>query len=281
MRPLVVAGSIVLDIVAQVERLPQPGETMGGATLARYPGGKGANQALAAHRLGAEVRLIARTGRDSFRDEALAILREEGIDLTGVTADGSAPTAAALISVAADGENQIVVASGANMTLRPEHLDLPAGAAVLCQLEVPIDTVAAAAQRADWFVLNTAPALDVPAEILAAADLLIANETEAAAYGEGLHRAKGLVAVTLGARGAILYRNGQQVARAAPPAVTVVDTVGAGDAFSAALAVALLEGRPPEKALDFACAAGALAVTRAGAQPSMPRRAEVEAILAR
>ena len=279
---ITVVGSVNLDLVATADRLPAPGETVTGATLARHPGGKGANQALAAARLGARVRLVARVGADAMAEEALALLRAEGVDLDSCRADPSAPTGVALIAVALDGENQIVVAPGANAALTPDDIDLELTDALICQLEVPVETVAAAVGRARGFVcLNLAPAVGVPEAALARADLLVANQGEAAVYGERLHAHGALVAVTAGAAGATLYRHRQALATAAPPRVQAVDATGAGDAFVAALSVALLEGRAPEAALAFACAAGALSATRAGAQPSLPRRSEVDALLAR
>lgn len=280
--PIIVLGSVNLDFVARAPTLPRPGETVTGATLARHPGGKGANQALAARRLDAEVRLIARVGADPLADEALTLLRAEGVDLSGVRADAEAATGVALIAVDAGGENQIVVASGANAQLTPDRLPaLPEGA-LLCQLELPVETVAAAVARARGFVaVNLAPALPIPDAVLARADLLVANAAEAATYGARLHAGPGLVAVTLGAEGATLFRHGEPIASAPPPPVAVVDSTGAGDAFTAALVIALLEGRPPDAALAFACAAGALATTRPGAQPALPRRAEVDSLIAR
>ena len=275
---ITVVGSVNLDIVARGERLPRPGETVTGATLARHPGGKGANQALAARRLGAEVQMVARVGRDAAADEALALLRAAGVDLSRCLVDESAATGVALVAVAADGENQIVVAPGANARLRPPDVDdLPLADALLCQLEVPLATVMHAAVRAYGLVaLNLAPALDVPAGLLEHADLVVVNDTEALHYGEALHRGDGLVAITHGARGATLLRAGREVATARPPRIEPVDTTGAGDAFVAALLVALLEQRPAGAALAFACAAGAAAAMTAGAQPSLPTREVVQ-----
>ncbi|MDP1736596.1 MAG: ribokinase [Caulobacter sp.] len=280
--PLItVVGSINLDFVATAKTLPSPGETVTGATLARYPGGKGANQALAAKRLGADVRMIGRVGADSMADEALALLKAGGVDLTGVGIDASAPTGAALLAVSEDGENQIVVASGANHALRPEHLPAVIDGALILQLEIPFDTIAAAAERASGFVcVNLAPAAEIPDVLFERADLLIANELEADFYGPRLHRGGGLVAVTWGSRGAGLFRDGARLATAEPPEIVAVDTTGAGDTFVAALTVALLEGQAPKEALAFACTAGALTATRAGAQPSLPTRPEVEGVLA-
>ena len=270
-----VVGSVNLDLVARCERLPRPGETVTDADFARHPGGKGANQAVAAARLGADVSLVGCVGNDGFAAEALAVLDEAGVDLTGVRR-AEEPTGVAVIVVSRDGENQIVVAPGANGALAPAdvpHLD---GAAVLCQLEVPIATVAHAAQQARWFCLNAAPARRVPAEVLERADVVVANRYEL----EAVSGAPGLVALTLGDDGAVLLQDGEEVARAAPPVVRAVDGTAAGDAFCACLAVSLLEARPREEALRRACAAGALAASRAGAQPSLPTATEVDAMLA-
>jgi ribokinase len=279
--PLItVVGSVNLDFVATAATLPRAGETVGGAILARHPGGKGANQALAARRLGAEVRLLARVGDDAMADEALVLLGSGGVDLAACRRTFGAATGVALIAVAADGENQIVVAPGANDRLRPDDLADALEGAMMCQLEIPLDTVLHAVSHARGFVsVNLAPALAIPDLVLDHADLLIANQAEAAIYGERIHRSTAMVAITEGAAGATLFRSGQVLARATPPRVAAVDATGAGDAFAAALTLALVEGQPPERALRFACAAGALAVTRAGAQPSLPQRAEVEALL--
>lgn len=277
---IVVLGSVNLDLVARVNRLPTPGETVTGAALNRYPGGKGANQALAARRLGANVHLVANVGRDVAADEALHLLRTEGVDLSYCSTDDSMATGIALICVAESGENQIVVAPGANRTLRPENLRLPNADALICQLEVPADTLCQASRRfGGFFCVNLAPALDVPAELIERADLVVVNQTEAAWYGDKVNQCRGLVAETRGAGAAIISRQGKVIAEAIPPAVQAVDTVGAGDCFTAALTLALIEGQSPHDALRFACAAGAIATTRPGAQPSMPDRASVERLL--
>lgn len=280
MTAITVIGSVNLDFVATAATLPAPGETVTGASLARHPGGKGANQALAAQRLGADVKLVARVGADGLADEALSRLNAEGVDLSACAIDADLPTGVALIAVAAGGENQIVVAPGANAAFTPRHLPHATHGALICQLELPLETVAEAIAQADDFVcLNLAPAAAMPTEVLARADLIVVNETEAAFYGEALHALPGLIAITWGAKGAGLYRAGQQIAAATPPPITAIDTTGAGDAFVGALTLALLEGQAPETALRFACTAGALAATRAGAQPSLPTRAEVDAHL--
>lgn len=277
---ITVVGSINLDFTASAPALPRAGETVTGATLARHPGGKGANQALAAQRLGAEVSLIGRVGDDEMAGASMALLMAGGVELSGVETDIAEPTGVALIAVDETGENQIVVCAGANHRVTPEQLPARIDGPLIAQLELPIATVEAAVGRATEFVcVNLAPAAPVSDQLLRRADLLIVNETEAAFYGDVLHQGGGRVVVTEGARGAVMHQRGVELARATPPRVTAVDATGAGDAFVGAICVALLEGMSAEAALRFACAAGALAATRAGAQPSLPTRAEVEAIL--
>jgi ribokinase len=262
---IVVVGSVNLDLVARVERLPRAGETVTDATFARVKGGKGANQAVACARLGAEVTLVCAVGRDVFADEALPA--EDGLTLEAARVDE--PTGVALILVDAAGENQIAVAPGANAALG--EVELPPADAVLCQLEVPDAAVVSAWEQAAFFCLNAAPARPVAVD----ADLTVVNRYEL----EALSRRDGLVALTLGAEGAVLLEDGEEVARAEPPRVDAVDGTAAGDAFTATLLVSLLEAREREEALVRACAAGALAASRFGAQPSLPTAAEVDAIL--
>jgi ribokinase len=276
---ITVVGSINLDLVASAPSLPGPGETVTGATLARHPGGKGANQALAARKLGAEVLLIGRVGDDVMADEALALLDAFGVDLSGVETDVDAPTGVALIGVDPSGENQIVVAAGANHTITNAQLPARIESPLIVQLELPIAMVEAAVGRATAFVCaNLAPAQPVSEQLLRRCDLIVVNEIEAAFYGDLLHRGGGRVVVTYGAGGATMLQRGEEVARAVPPTVTAVDATGAGDAFVGAIVVAMLEGMEPEAALRFACTAGALAATRAGAQPSLPTRDAVDAL---
>ena len=270
---IMVVGSINLDLVARCERLPRPGETLTGATFARVPGGKGANQALAAARLGAGVALVGSVGSDPFAEEALALLAEGGVDL-GAVRRVEHPTGVALIVVGEDGENQIVVAPGANADAEAGD-GLEKAEAVLCQLEIPVATVAEAARRARFTCLNAAPARVLPHGLLADVDLLVVNRYEQEAVG----RFDGLTALTLGSDGAVLLEDGREIARAVPPDVEAVDGTAAGDAFTACLLVSLLEGRSREEALTRACAAGALAASRPGAQPSLPTAAEVDGIL--
>jgi ribokinase len=266
---LTVVGSINLDLVVRTGRLPRPGETVSGGSFARVPGGKGANQAVAAARLGAEVRMVGCVGRDQLADEALAGLREARVEERWVAKD--APTGVALITVDAEGETTIVVAPGANAALRPDDLVLDEADAVLCQQEVPAETVARAAQLASRFFLNAAPARDDAPQ----ADLTIVNRLELEALGSR----SGLVCLTLGSEGAVLLEDGSEVARAEPPTVDAVDGTAAGDAFTACLVVSLLEGRPRNDALRRACIAGALAASRFGAQTSLPTAEEVDALL--
>jgi len=277
---IVVIGSVNLDIVASAKRLPVAGETVTDAELGRFPGGKGANQALAAQRLGADVTLVACVGNDAAADEALALLRAGGVNLDNVVTVDDAATGVALIAVAESGENQIVVAPGANRALSPDLLTVPTADALICQLEVPTDTIAEAAKDfAGFFCANLAPAKHVDVSVLQRADLIIVNETEALWYGDSLAACTGMIATTFGAAGAVLSRQGEDLARTKPPRVNAVDTTAAGDTFTAALTVALVEGQSPEDALNFACAAGAAATLKRGAQPSLPTRADVRSLL--
>jgi ribokinase len=262
---LTVVGSINLDLVARVERLPRPGETVTGAELSRFPGGKGANQAVAAARLGARVTMVGAVGEDDLAEEALAGLRAAGVELELKRAG---ETGIALILVDAAGENEIVVVPGANAVVTPRAVEGPA----LCQLEISDDAVRAVAESASFFCLNAAPARPIDLE----PDLLVVNRYEREVVGE---RGR-LVALTLGEEGAVLLEGGKEVATARPPRVAAVDGTAAGDAFTACLVVSLLEGRSREEALARACAAGALAASRPGAQPSLPTGSEIDAILA-
>jgi len=269
---LTVVGSINLDLVARCERLPQPGETVSDASLERFPGGKGANQAVAAARLGAEVRMVGAVGKDPFAEEALQGIEDARIDHDLCPSDE--PTGVALIYVDSSGETEIVVAPGANVSVRTageiENL--------LCQLEIPVETVAEAARNTSgFFALNAAPSRPVPLEVLGRADLVVVNRYEL----DALPEAPRLTALTLGAEGAVLLEDGEEVARAAPPKVDAVDGTAAGDAFTACMVVSLLEGRDREEALLRSCAAGAIAASRLGAQPSLPTAAEIDDILRR
>src|SRR5215210_3925782 len=235
---LTVVGSVNLDLVARCERQPRPGETLSDASFARHPGGKGANQAVAAARLGAAVTFVGSVGEDAFADEALAGMREAGVD---TALERGTATGVALIVVDDEGENTIV----------------------------------AAASQAERFFLNAAPAKAIPPEPVRAAELVVVNRYELNALPE----APRLTALTLGEEGAVLLERGEEIARAAAPKVQAVDGTAAGDAFTACLVVSLLEERDREEALRRACAAGAIAASRPGAQPSLPTAAEVDEML--
>jgi ribokinase len=264
-----VVGSANVDLVACCVRLPRPGETVTDAVFERYAGGKGANQAVAAARLGARTRFVGRIGRDEL---VLRSLEREGVDTSGVSRDGG-ESGVALILVEEGGENLIAVAPGANRRLAPGDVDVGEADAVICQLEIPSEAVVAAAAGAPFFCLNAAPARG---GLELEADLLVVNRYEFEVVGP---RGR-LVALTLGAEGAVLLEDGAEVARARPPRVEAVDGTAAGDAFCAALVVSLVEGRERGAALERACVAGALAASRVGAQPSLPTAAEVDAALA-
>jgi ribokinase len=266
---LTVVGSINLDLVARVDRLPRAGETLTASAFERIPGGKGANQAVAAARLGADVRFVGCVGRDSAAEDALVNLRTLELDVRDV----DAPTGVALIVVDGDGENQIVVVPGANAEVDPAASSREISGAALCQLEVPDSAIEQTRAAADWLCVNAAPARKLPVS----ADLVVVNRHEQEVIGPQ----PGLVALTLGAEGAVLLDGGEEVARADAPRVEAVDGTAAGDAFTACLVVSLLEGRACEEALRRACAAGAIAASRFGAQPSLPTPDEVDEILSR
>ena len=299
---IVVVGSLNADLVTRLERFPAPGETVTAKGFAIHPGGKGANQAYAAARLGGRVAMLGCIGRDAYGERLLQSLLSAGVDVSPVNRDAEAPTGLALITLDASGENQIVVVPGANARLTPELVQasearIAAAAVVLLQLEVPLGAVLAAARIARdggaAVILDPAPAQPLPASLLKCVDFLTPNQGELqtltgrAVGKQAEHAARSLadgsplrVIVKMGDAGALLVEaNG----RAFWPALRVeaVDATGAGDAFNAALAVALAEGRPLPEAGRLAVAAGALCVTRAGAQPSMPTRQEVETALAR
>lgn len=297
---VLVIGSANLDFTCAVERLPREGETVSGGTLHVAHGGKGANQAVAARRLGAEVRLVAALGRDAFGDQIVEQLSAEGIPGEGLHRIPDSPTGIALIVVDREGRNQIAVAPGANHRLDPARVappDLQWAQVLLCQLEVPLPTVQLAldtARRLGVFtILNPAPARQLPPEIFPLVDLLTPNELEAGALtgvqietlDDAARAARRFlelgvrqVIVTLGSRGA-LFCDGDRAQHFPAFPVEVVDTVAAGDAFNGALATGLAAGGTLAEAIPLANAAGALACTRYGAQPSLPRRAEVEEFL--
>ena len=291
---IVVFGGINLDLVARVARLPRPGETLQGRTLAGVPGGKGANQALAARRAGAEVALYGAVGEDAFADRALVLLREAGVDVSGVRTNDAA-TGIALIHVEDSGENAITVIPGANAQAAADQVAdeaLSPATTVLLQLETPLPQTLTLATRARRrgarVVLNAAPAMPLDATWIDAIDVLIVNELEASALARALglpgdigafaaklaQRHAMTAIVTLGAEGAMAASAGVRYAIPALP-VRCVDTVGAGDAFAGVFAATVDAGMTLQRALARACAAGALACTRAGAQPSLPHADEL------
>ncbi len=296
---IIVVGSINLDLIAIVARLPAPGETVPGASFRTAPGGKGANQALAAARAGGKVRMVGAVGKDAFATEALALLRAGMVDLAGVS-ETHASTGVALIFVDGAGENVIVAVPGANASVLAGDLGkalLARGDVLLLQNEIPIETVEAALDAARaagaLSVLNTAPFQAAAAKLLAKADHVVANETEfdlyAAALGlsgdgrEGRMKAFArqtgrTVVVTLGASGVVAV-DGDHVFRVPAIRVAPVDTVGAGDTFCGYLAAGLAEKLSLEEALGRAAAAGSLACLKPGAQPAIPTRKEVDEAL--
>ncbi|MEP3891138.1 MAG: ribokinase [Hellea sp.] len=274
-------GSVNLDMIIQTKTLPRAGETVAQGTFQALPGGKGANVALAAQRLGAEVELRAAVGHDDYADQALQFLKAGGVDLSGLVKIEGSHTGLAFINVADDGENQIAVASGANDEFKPTNLTPVTSDGLITQFEIPVETILAAIEDFDGFVaINASPVVEGLSPLLPHASLIIVNEGEYAAYENELEGYEGLLAITLGSKGASLMQNGKVLTRAEPPKVTVVDTTGAGDSFAAALTVALMEGQSPERALQFACTVGALTTMKLGTQAATPNRSAVDEALA-
>lgn len=264
---LAVVGSINVDLTARTERLPEAGETVGGGRLVREAGGKGANQAAAAARLGARTRMIGAVGADADGEAMRAALASAGVDVTDIRT-GAELTGVALIVVDRDGENQIAVCEGANGEVNLDGVVLGADEAVLAQLEISMDVVQQLAARTKgFFALNAAPAMDLPDDVLERADLIIVNETEYELI-PALRTAR-RVAVTYGGDGAELFESGVRVAAAPAVKTEVVNTVGAGDAFCAALTIGLASGEDPGRALAAACAVGAAAVADEKSQPTL------------
>jgi ribokinase len=302
---IVVVGSLNMDLVVEVPTMPLPGETVLGKNFATFPGGKGANQAVAAARLGAQVSLIGRVGQDAFGDQLLTSAQADGINVSHVGRDESAATGVAMIVVDDEGQNSIAVASGANFCLTADHVReawraLEEIDILVMPLETPLETIATAIELAHQggttVVLNPAPARSLPDKILASVDVLVPNEPETAqltgmsigtmeekrdAARELLALGVGNVVLTLGSHGALaLDGKTEQFSMVPAYPVEVVDTTAAGDAFVAGLAVGLGEGKSLQEAVQFANVVGAFAVTKLGAQPSMPTRDEVEQFLA-
>ncbi len=303
MKGILVVGSSNTDMIIRVPHIPRPGETILGGAFAMAPGGKGANQAVAAARAGGRVTFVVRVGDDVFGARALDNFEADGIDIRFAVRDAGAPSGVALINVDAGGENAISVAQGANGRLAVEDIERARQAfeeagLVLMQLETPLPALLAAsrlaAESAVPVILNPAPACPLDDDLLGAVEIITPNESEAeiltgisvsgpddAARAAAALRRRGprVVVVTLGERGA--YAAGPDFEGLVGAfRVEAVDSTAAGDVFNGALAVALAEGRPLREGLRFASAAAAISVTRAGAQPSAPRRAEIDAFLA-
>ena len=304
MPDILVVGSLNADLVVRTTRFPQPGETISGEDLQVIPGGKGANQAVAAARLGASVSMLGRVGKDNFGDFLLENLKSNNVDSQLVQRDDSS-TGTAIIVVDGNGQNSIVLSPGANGKVSSSDLDhasFPAPSTrsgrrfslLLLQLEIPTPTVLFAAKRAKEngvrVLLNPAPAKDLPNELIALADFLIPNETELSlltnqivnnlpsaeiAAKTLLERGAQTVIVTLGGEGALIV-TATQVTHVDAFKVDVLDTTAAGDAFIGGFATALLQNRPLEDAVRYGCACGALATTKFGAQPSLPTKEEAE-----
>jgi len=290
--PVIVVGSVNIDLVAAGGRMPRPGETVTMERFAEVHGGKGGNQASAAAALGARVHFVGAVGSDHWGDAARADLTGRGIDVSGLaTVDG--PTGVAIILVDDGGENSIAIVPGANAAVSPAAVEaalaaIDADDAVLVAcLEIPLESVVAAARAAaarGWrVVLNPAPARELPPELVAAATVITPNETEVETLGGVdalLAAGAGAVVVTRGGDGTELHPAAGAVTRITPSRADVVDTTGAGDAFTAALAVALANGRELPDAVAWASAAGAIATEGFGARGSLPTAAQVEARLA-
>lgn len=286
MTEIVVLGSVNMDLVGRTSHFPAPGETVLGGEFRTAPGGKGGNQAVAAARAGGTVAMIGAVGTDEFAPRLLASLTGAGVRTDGMRRlEGS--SGVALITVDDGGENTIVVLPGANGALTgltPAETERIAGAGLLmCQLEIPLQTVAdgirAAAAAGTPVLLNPSPARELPTELLAGVTVAVVNEGEAATLGPALDGVPHVV-TTLGSRGATHRGPDGAVVAVAAPSVTAIDTTGAGDAFTGALAVAWVQGLTPADAVRRACAAGALATTRLGAAPSAPSAAEIDALVA-
>ncbi|MBY8297709.1 ribokinase [Vibrio fluvialis] len=303
MNKLVVLGSVNADHVLQVPSFPRPGETLHGRNYQVIPGGKGANQAVAAARLKADIGFIACVGDDSFGINIRESFKLDGMNISGVKMQPNCPTGIAMIQVSDSGENSICISAEANARLTAEAIEpdlahIREAKYLLMQLETPIDGIVKAAQVAKEartnVILNPAPARELPDELLSCVDVITPNETEAEVLtgitvtddesaqlaADALHR-KGIeiVMITLGAKGVWLSQNGRG---ALIPGfrVQATDTTAAGDTFNGALVTGLLEEMPLESAIKFAHAAAAISVTRFGAQTSIPNRAEVDAFLA-
>ncbi|MBU9720077.1 MULTISPECIES: ribokinase [Bacillaceae] len=296
---LVVIGSMNMDIVVETKQVPEKGETVLGQKVSFVPGGKGANQAVACARLGAETSIIGAVGDDAFGSQLLNSLEENDVDISGVKKVGGTSSGAASIYLS-EGDNRIVVIPGANERLTPDDIDenedkLVCCDVVLLQLEIPIETVVYAAKKAKSYgktvLLNPAPAQPLPDEIFSNIDIFTPNETELISYtgldkgkdslevGMKELRMKGVnhIVTTLGEKGSAYLNESDQVEYESGYQVTVVDTTGAGDAFNGALGFAIGEGKKIREALEYASLVSAIAVTKFGAQGGMPTEAEIQA----
>jgi len=300
MPDILVVGSLNADLVVRAPRFPQPGETISGSDLLTIPGGKGANQAVAAARQGASVAMVGRVGKDSFGPELISNLQKNRVDASGVHMDAGTASGTAIIVVDANGQNSIVLSPGGNGKVTPADMDpVPFSdyRLLLLQHEIPLDTVLSAAQHARKsgirIALNPAPAYALPNELISLPDFILPNETELSlltnqpvtdiASAERaarilLERGAQNVIVTLGGNGALIVSS-EQVTHVDTYPVQVVDTTAAGDAFIGGFAAALLQNKSVEDAVRYGCACGALATTKFGAQPSLPTREEVERFL--
>lgn len=302
MRSVLVVGSANMDMVVSTARFPKPGETVMADDFGMYPGGKGANQAVACARLGGDVSFLAKIGRDMFGERLFESLERDGVDVSRVLLDAEAPTGIALITVDSTGQNEIIVVSGSNMKLSVADIEgeqpfFDRAGYLMLQLEVPLDVVVRSAQlaveRGGRVILNPAPAIELPDELLQAVDVLTPNESEmelltgrsvddhssaVAAAGDLIDRGVRHVILTLGSRGA-LHVTADTVAAYPAYRVDAVDTTAAGDAFNGALAFSLSRGDDLATAVPFANAVAACCVTRMGAQASMPTLEEVEQFL--
>ncbi len=297
MADILVVGSINADLVVRTPRFPKPGETISGEDLRIIPGGKGANQAVAAARQGASVAMVGRVGKDSFGPELVNNLRQNKVDTSCIQADSQAATGTATIIVDANGQNSIILSPGGNGKVGAEDVEevlFRAHKLLLLQLEIPVEAVLAAARKAKEsgvrVLLNPAPARSLPEELISLPDFLLPNETELSLLTDQpvsdiasaekaaltlIGRGAQNVIVTLGGKGALIVA-GTQVRHVDTYQVKVVDTTAAGDAFIGGFASALLQDKSLEEAVRYGCACGALATTKFGAQPSLPTREEVE-----
>ncbi len=273
---IAVVGSINADLVVQMPKLPARGETVSSAEPAWFPGGKGANQAVAAARMGARVSMFGAVGADEPGQMCLAALAQSGV-ITDSVRKVSAPTSTALVMVEHSGENQIVVADGANQHAAFDANEVADADAVIVQFEIPESVIVEVGKTANGiFCVNAAPVREISDELANLIDVLIVNEHEFAQLGKPSF---GLVIVTAGAAEVVAYQNGEAVAKSQPPKVDAIDTVGAGDTFVGAFIVAYASGKSVADSLDLACAASALSTLKLGAQSGMPTASEVTEFL--